>query len=78
MWWRKLLHRTHIKPDGWLIVQAYTEHENRAIDIYNSWNFGVLDRHDALESFTDEMLRDPGAKMWHKMIWRSDDLTQKK
>ncbi len=77
MWWRRLLHWTHIKPDGWLIVQAYTQHENDAIDIYNSWNFGVISRHDAITAFTDEMLRDRGAKLWHDMIWGHDDLIRK-
>jgi hypothetical protein len=77
MWWRKLLHRTHIKLDMWLIVQGYTEHENRAIDLYNAWNHGFLSRREALCSFTDEMLQDRGASLWHSMIWERDELRRK-
>lgn len=74
MWWRKLLHRVGIKIDLWLIVQDYTEHENKAIDIYNAWNHGFISRHEAICSFTDEMLLDRGASLWHSMIWERDEL----
>jgi hypothetical protein len=74
MWWRRLLHWTGIRIDMWLLVQSYSEHENRAIEIYNSWNHGILSRHDALLMFTDEMLQDRGASIWHKMIWKHDEL----
>ena len=76
MWWRKFLHKLHIKTDLWLTVMEYSDAENRAIDIYNSWNFGFIDRHTALTLFDDEMLRDPGAALWHKMIWQRDDLSR--
>jgi hypothetical protein len=75
--WRKVLHRLGIKIDLWLIVQAYTEHENLAIDIYNSWNHGLLSRHEAIMLFTDEMLQDRGACLWHSMIWERDELRKK-
>lgn len=74
MWWRKLLHRLHIKTDLWLTVMDYSDEENRAIDIYNGWNHGFLTRHEALMCFDDAMLKDPGAALWHKLIWRREEL----
>ena len=74
MWWRKLLHRTRIKLDIWLIVQDYSEAENRAIDIYNAWNFGFISRQEAINEFTDEMLKDRGAALWHRQIWERNEL----
>jgi hypothetical protein len=77
MWWRKLLHRLHIKNDAWLTVMAYTDAENHAIDIYNGWNHGFLSRHDALLLFTDEMLTDKGAALWHRQIWEHNEMLKK-
>lgn len=75
--WRRFLHWTHIKRHGWLIIQAYTEHENYAIDIYNGWNHGFLSRAEAIELFTPEMLKDKGARLWHDQIWKKNELLKK-
>jgi len=72
-WWRRLLHWTHIKPDGWLIVQAYTQQENDAIDIFNGWSQGFLSRAEAIELVTQERFKDKGARLWHDQIWKKKE-----
>lgn len=52
-----------------------TEEENVAIDIYNSWNFGVISRADAIKAFTPEMREDKGARDWLSLIWGSEQMT---
>ncbi len=51
-----------------------TVQENDAIDIYNSWNFGVISRADAIKAFTPEMREDKGARIWLSLIWGSEQM----
>jgi hypothetical protein len=77
MWWRRLWHRLGVKRDLWLLVQDYTAEENRAIDIFNLWNFGEISRHEAIELFTPDMLKDRGARLWHDQIWKQNTLVKR-
>lgn len=54
--------------------EQMTDAEDRAIDIYNAWNFSGIQRSRAIRCFTQDMLSDRKARFWYELIWKSHSL----